>query len=236
MAEPAHPPGLHSALRTATCELFSVGFNATWEFDLFGGVRRAGVEPGARHTEAQAWAERDAAGDPDRGGGQRLFDRCARLQARRIGAGRSGAAGGCLRPDRRPAADRLRHQPRREPAVAAPSPRAAARSRSSRPRRAARSTPLACCSARRLRRSHSHWPPPGALPPPPTHPPDAGLPSDLSAAQRPDVREAERRLAARHGADRRADRQPLSKARTSIGLGQLRQHRRSAMSFPPRRT
>lgn len=43
----------------ATVETYQVGFDASWELDLFGGARRA-VEAAQARTEAAVWSQRDA--------------------------------------------------------------------------------------------------------------------------------------------------------------------------------
>src|SRR5581483_437994 len=43
----------------ATLDLYSIGFDATWEADIFGGVRR-GIEAARANTEAAEWQMRDA--------------------------------------------------------------------------------------------------------------------------------------------------------------------------------
>ncbi|HET9389338.1 MAG TPA: efflux transporter outer membrane subunit [Steroidobacteraceae bacterium] len=48
-----------SAGGPVTFDLYSIGFDATWEVDIFGGVRR-GVEAARANTEAAAWQMRDA--------------------------------------------------------------------------------------------------------------------------------------------------------------------------------
>ena len=51
-ASGAQPPG------STNITLYSVGFDATWEVDIFGGVRR-GVEAAKANTEAAQWQMRD---------------------------------------------------------------------------------------------------------------------------------------------------------------------------------
>jgi NodT family efflux transporter outer membrane factor (OMF) lipoprotein len=48
-----------SGSTAATLDLYSVGFDATWEADIFGGVRR-GIEAARANTEAATWQMRDA--------------------------------------------------------------------------------------------------------------------------------------------------------------------------------